>query len=96
MKVWKSALIASLAGLLLGAGAVYVWLNQPLSLDAESVEVSIEPGTPPRRIAEAWVQAGVRTSSFMLFEWFRWFPCDGIDDDFQTANRLPRFCVMDF
>jgi len=72
MKVWKSALIASLAGLALAAGAVFVWLNQPLSLAAESVEMSIEPGTPPRRIAEAWVQAGVRTSSFMLYEWFRW------------------------
>ena len=72
MKVWKSALIASLAGLLLGAGAVYVWLNQPLSLAADPVELSIEPGTPPRRIAEAWVQAGVNSSPFLLYEWFRW------------------------
>jgi UPF0755 protein len=72
MKVWKSALIASLAGLALAAGAVYVWLNQPLSLAADAVEVSIEPGTPPRRIADAWVQAGVRSSPFLLYEWFRW------------------------
>jgi len=72
MKVWKSALIAILAVLLLGAGAGYVWLNQPLSLAADAVEVSIEPGTPPRRIADAWVQAGVRSSPFLLYEWFRW------------------------
>jgi UPF0755 protein len=72
MKVWKSALIAILAVLLLGAGAGYVWLNQPLSLAADAVEVSIEPGTPPRRIADAWVQAGVSSSPFLLYEWFRW------------------------
>ena len=72
MKVWKSALIAILAVLLLGAGAGYVWLNQPLNLAADAVEVSIEPGTPPRRIADAWVQAGVRSSPFLLYEWFRW------------------------
>ena len=72
MKVWKSALIASVAGLALAVGAGYVWLNQPLSLAAEPVELSIETGTSPRRIAEAWVQAGVRSSSFLLYEWFRW------------------------
>ena len=53
------------------AGAVW-WLNQPLALAAESVEVSVEPGTPPREIAQAWVQAGVRASPLFLYEWFRW------------------------
>jgi UPF0755 protein len=34
--------------------------------------VSIEPGTPPRDIAQAWVDAGVQTSPLLLYEWFRW------------------------
>ena len=48
------------------------WLNRPLALNADSVELSIEPGTPPREIAQAWVQAGIDTSPVLLYEWFRW------------------------
>jgi UPF0755 protein len=39
---------------------------------AETVELSIEPGTSPRDIAQAWVEAGVQTSPRLLYEWFRW------------------------
>jgi len=58
------------AGVAAGAGAW--WLNRPLDLASDSVELSIELGTSPRDIAQAWVQAGVRTSPRLLFEWFRW------------------------
>lgn len=61
--------------LLAAAGAVaaaYWWLNQPLPLATETVELSIESGTPPRDIAQGWVQAGVRSSPRLLYEWFRW------------------------
>jgi UPF0755 protein len=34
--------------------------------------LSVEPGTPPRAVAEAWVAAGVQTSPWLLFQWFRW------------------------
>ena len=64
-------LLTLLAALGLGGAAVW-WLNQPLPLAAESVEVSIEPGTSPRDIAQAWVQSGVKADAFLLYEWFRW------------------------
>lgn len=53
-------------------GAALWWLNQPLELAADSVEVSVELGTPPREIAQGWVQAGVRVQPRLLYEWFRW------------------------
>ena len=60
----------ALAALL--AGATWWWLHHPLQLDGDRVEVSIEPGTSPRDVAEAWVKAGVRTSPRLLYQWFRW------------------------
>lgn len=56
----------------LGAAAVWHWLGQPLSLRAPTVELSIEAGTSPRAVAEAWVGAGVDTSPTWLYQWFRW------------------------
>lgn len=53
------------------AGAVGWWLQRPLPLAAPTVELSIEPGTPPREVAQAWVKAGVQTSPWMLYQWFR-------------------------
>ena len=53
-------------------GAAFWWLHQPLDLAADSVEVSVELGTPPREIAQQWVQAGVQASPTLLYEWFRW------------------------
>jgi UPF0755 protein len=35
-------------------------------------ELSIEPGSTPREIAQAWVDAGVQTDARLLYEWFRW------------------------
>jgi UPF0755 protein len=57
------------AGVLAG-GAAW-WLHQPLRLNAESVDLAIEPGTTPRGVAQAAVDAGVQTSPSMLFWWFR-------------------------
>jgi UPF0755 protein len=54
-----------------GAAAAW-WLHKPLALAEPSVEVSIEPGTPPREVAQAWVRAGVRAPPWLLYEWFRW------------------------
>ena len=48
------------------------WVGTPLPLSAPTVEVSIEPGTQPRDIAQAWVQAGVQTQPLYLYELFRW------------------------
>lgn len=54
------------------AGVVAWWLQRPLVLTAPSVELSIEPGTSPRDIANGWVRVGVRAPAWMLYEWFRW------------------------
>jgi len=54
------------------AGAAYLWVNKPLELAADSVEVSVEQGTPPRAIAQAWVDAGVKAPPVFLYEYFRW------------------------
>ncbi len=66
-----------LAGLLLVAAAVLAggawwWLGKPLPLSGVSAELSVEPGTTPRDIAQGWVDAGVQTSPRLLYAWFRW------------------------
>ncbi len=60
--------LASLA--LAGAGAW--WLQRPLPLASATIELDIEPGTLPRDVAQAWVQAGVGAPAWLLYEWFRW------------------------
>lgn len=57
------------AGALLGAGAW--WLQQPLPLRGESIELAIEPGQTPREIARGWVAAGIDTPDWLLYQWFR-------------------------
>jgi UPF0755 protein len=65
-------LLALMVLLALGAAAVAAWwLQRPLPLAAETVELSIEPGTAPRAVAQAWVRAGVRTDERLLYGWFR-------------------------
>jgi UPF0755 protein len=56
----------------LAAGGVAWWLQRPLPLRQAQVEVSIEPGTTPREVAQAWVDAGVDVEARWLYEWFRW------------------------
>jgi UPF0755 protein len=72
MRVWRSLLAGVVLASAVAAGASVWWLNRPLPLATDSVEVSIETGTPPRDIAQAWVQAGVQASPRLLYEWFRW------------------------
>jgi UPF0755 protein len=72
MRLIKRGLFLALL-LLVGAGAAALWwLQRPLPLAAPTVEVSIEPGTAPRRVAQAWVDAGVQVPPRLLYEWFRW------------------------
>ncbi|MBT9459412.1 MAG: endolytic transglycosylase MltG [Burkholderiaceae bacterium] len=69
--VLKLLLLLLIAALGL-AGAAWYWVQQPLALSQPSVELSIEPNTLPRDVAQAWVTAGVQTSPRWLYEWFRW------------------------
>lgn len=64
------ALLVLLVAALAGAG--WWWLQAPLSLATPSVELSIEAGSAPRDVAQAWVNAGVQTQPQLLYEWFRW------------------------
>ena len=72
MKFWRGfVVLVVLAGVAVAAGTAR-WLNRPLDLAIDPVELSIEFGTPPREIAQAWVTAGVQASPLLLYEWFRW------------------------
>ena len=72
MKSFRTLLLPLLIALAAAVGLAAWWLNQPLNLTADSVELSVELGQSPREIAQAWVQAGVQTSPRLLYEWFRW------------------------
>ncbi len=71
MKAWRTLLLLILAPCLLLAAAAFWWLDRPLGLAASAVELSIEAGTPPREVAQAWVKAGVLTDPWLLYQWFR-------------------------
>ncbi|MEO8120557.1 MAG: aminodeoxychorismate lyase, partial [Rhodoferax sp.] len=54
----------------LGGGAAW-WLNQRLPVNAETVDLSVEPGTSVRGIAQAVSDAGVQVNPALLYWWFR-------------------------
>lgn len=72
MKRIKALLSGLLLVLIAGAALGVWWVQRPLPLRGERVEVSIEPGTSTREIARQWVQAGVDVPPWLLYEWFRW------------------------
>ena len=53
-------------------GTAAWWLQHPLTLAHDDVEVSIEPGTPVREIVRQWREAGVDVQPELLYQWFRW------------------------
>lgn len=57
--------------ILAGAGWGWWWTQRPLPLSRPSVELSVEPGTSPRDVAQRWVDAGVDTPAWLLYQWFR-------------------------
>lgn len=68
--MWRIAavLLVALAAL---AGAAFWWLEQPLELAAPSVDLSIEPGTSARGVADTVARSGVRVQPDLLYAWFR-------------------------
>ncbi len=61
-----------LVTILLGvAGGALWWLHRPMPLAAPVVDLSIEPGTLPRDVAQAVRSAGVDVSPAWLHTWFR-------------------------
>ncbi|MGD9835134.1 MAG: endolytic transglycosylase MltG [Piscinibacter sp.] len=69
--LWRLVLLVLLVGAAAAGGAAW-WLNQPLALSDETVELSIEQGELPRDIAQGWVKAGVQAPPWALYQWFRW------------------------
>ena len=57
--------------LTLSGGAAAWWLNQPLTLSAETLDLSIEPGTSVRGVAQAVNDAGAKVDPGLLYWWFR-------------------------
>lgn len=52
-------------------GSAFWWLNQPLGLSAPTLDLSIEPGTTPRGVAQRAADSGVQTAPVLLYWWFR-------------------------
>ncbi len=67
MKWFASLLVVALA---LGVGAFW-WVQQPLDTPPSTLDLSIEPGTSPKAIAQAVADAGANTSPVLLYAWFR-------------------------
>ena len=63
-------LLAALAALGLGAAGLW-WVHQPLKLPAPSVDLSVEPGTTPRGVAQAVADTGTEVQPQLLYLWFR-------------------------
>ena len=60
-------LLTALAAL----GAAW-WLHQPMDTGTQApLDLSIEPGTSPKAVAQAVVDAGAQTSPTALYAWFR-------------------------
>jgi UPF0755 protein len=68
VKAFFSVLLVVLG--LAGAGGLW-WVNHPMTLNAELVELTIEPGTPASVVAQSIASAGVRISPKLLYWWFR-------------------------
>ena len=73
--------LAALAAMVCGAAAW--WLGQPLKLAQPSIELEIEPGTSPRGVAQAAVNAGVQADARLLYYWFR---LSGQDRQIRAGN----------
>jgi UPF0755 protein len=59
-----------LLALALGGAAVW-WLQHPLPMPADTVDLSIEPGRTPRGVAQDVANAGVAVDPRVLYLWFR-------------------------
>ena len=55
----------------LASGGALWWLNQGLPMGTETVDLSVEPGTLPRSVAQAVADAGIQVNPLLLYGWFR-------------------------
>jgi len=65
-------LISATLAVVLGAGVgFWAWTQHAVSLSAPTVEVSIDPGSSAKEVAQTLVQAGVQVNPTLLYAWFR-------------------------
>jgi UPF0755 protein len=67
---WTVFLLGAFGALAAGGWALW-WVYKPLDLRTPSVDLSIEPGTLPRGVAQAVRDAGVDVEPELLYLWFR-------------------------
>jgi len=65
------ALLLAAAAMAAFVGCAWWWLDRSLPLVSAKVELSVEPGTTPKDVAQAWVTAGVQAPPSWLYAWFR-------------------------
>jgi UPF0755 protein len=71
--LFKGLMVLLLLALALALGA-YLWVNQPMgtrTVNADALDLSIEPGTAPKTIAQMAVDAGADVPPLALYAWFR-------------------------
>ncbi len=71
--LFKGVVVVLLLAGALAAGA-YHWLHQPMGASVsgmEALDLSIEPGTSPKAIAQMVVDAGADVPPLALYAWFR-------------------------
>lgn len=68
MRLFFTMLLVVLLG---AAGYGVLWLERPLELAADTVDLSIEPGLSVRQIASEVVRSGVQANPVALYWWFR-------------------------
>jgi UPF0755 protein len=68
--LWTVFLLAALAAMA-AAAAGWWWVHQPMRLAGPSIDLSIDPGTLPRGVAQAVKDAGVDVDPGLLYLWFR-------------------------
>lgn len=64
-----SSLVFLLASL--GAAAGAWWLQQPLTLKTQTVDLTVEAGMPARAVVQAMVDGGIRVQPQLLYWWIR-------------------------
>ncbi|MCG2593574.1 endolytic transglycosylase MltG [Ramlibacter sp. XY19] len=71
MRFLRNLFLLGVVLALIGAGAGWWWLHQPMRLAQSPLDLSIEPGTLPRSVAVVVRDAGVDVNPDLLYAWFR-------------------------
>jgi UPF0755 protein len=67
----RNLFLLGLLAALAAGGAGWWWLHNPLRLLQSPLDLSIEPGTLPRNVAQSVRDAGVDVNPDLLYAWFR-------------------------